>query len=177
MQGAVEFPLPSQSRSEGTGVVDAETSSGTYTPFASSQTAAPELEPPFPFDSCKGARPDGTHVNDELVQDGWCWWYRKYAPADPILESLEAEAREPKKSLWADPHPVPPWEWRRLKGRSSRSAKLKLEGSQGTQSREPIVHFVLNVSLNRLEEGCGNAFLNRVSQIQPEVNSKQGNSG
>jgi hypothetical protein len=36
---------------------------------------------------------------------------------------------------------------------------------------------VLNVSLNRLEEGCGNAFLNRVSQIQPEVNSKQGNSG
>jgi hypothetical protein len=35
MQGAVEFPRPSQSRSEGTGVVDAETSSGTYAPFAS----------------------------------------------------------------------------------------------------------------------------------------------
>ena len=27
--------------------MDAETSSGTYTPFASSQTAVPELEPPF----------------------------------------------------------------------------------------------------------------------------------
>ena len=70
MQGVVEFPRPSQSRSEGTGVMDAETNSGTYTPFALSQTAVPELEPPFPFDSCKGARPDGTHVNDELVQDG-----------------------------------------------------------------------------------------------------------
>ena len=21
---------------------------------------------------------DGTHVNHELVKDGWCWWYRKY---------------------------------------------------------------------------------------------------
>jgi hypothetical protein len=30
--------------------MDAETSSGTYTPFASSQTAIPELEAPFPFD-------------------------------------------------------------------------------------------------------------------------------
>src|SRR4029077_15020531 len=44
VQGAVEFPLPSQSRSEGNGVMDAETSSGTYTPFASSQTAVPGLE-------------------------------------------------------------------------------------------------------------------------------------
>jgi len=113
MQGAVEFPLPSQSRSDGTGVVDAETSSGTYTPFTSSQTAVPELEPPFSFDSCKGARPDGTHVNDELVQDGWSWWYRKYAPGDTVLEGLEEEAREAKKGLWADPRPVPPWIYRK----------------------------------------------------------------
>ena len=26
--------------------------------------------------------PDGTNVNHELVKDGWCWWYRKYAPGD-----------------------------------------------------------------------------------------------
>jgi endonuclease YncB( thermonuclease family) len=24
--------------------------------------------------------PDGTNVNQELVKQGWCWWYRKYAP-------------------------------------------------------------------------------------------------
>ena len=23
---------------------------------------------------------DGTNVNHTLVGDGWCWWYRKYAP-------------------------------------------------------------------------------------------------
>src|SRR5688572_24491419 len=25
---------------------------------------------------------DGTNVNQELVKDGMCWWYRKYAPED-----------------------------------------------------------------------------------------------
>ena len=31
---------------------------------------------------------DGTHLNHELVKDGWCWWYRKYAPGDTVLEGL-----------------------------------------------------------------------------------------
>jgi len=57
--------------------------------------------------------PDGTHVNHTLVKDGWCWWYRKYAPADTVLEGLEKAVREERKGLWADPHPVPPWEWRK----------------------------------------------------------------
>lgn len=56
---------------------------------------------------------DGTNVNHELVKEGWCWWYRKYAPGDTILEGLEKEARDAKKGLWADPQPVPPWQWRK----------------------------------------------------------------
>jgi endonuclease YncB( thermonuclease family) len=56
---------------------------------------------------------DGTHVNHTLVKAGWCWWYRKYAPGDTVLEGLEKDAREAKKGLWADPQPVPPWEWRK----------------------------------------------------------------
>jgi len=35
---------------------------------------------------------DGTNVNHMLVKDGWCWWYRKYASADIMLERLEREA-------------------------------------------------------------------------------------
>jgi endonuclease YncB( thermonuclease family) len=57
--------------------------------------------------------PNGTNVNHTLVKDGWCWWYRKYAPGDTVLEGLEKEAREAKRGLWVDPQPVPPWEWRR----------------------------------------------------------------
>ena len=37
---------------------------------------------------------DGTHINHTLVQDGWCWWYRKYVPGSTTLERLEVEARE-----------------------------------------------------------------------------------
>ena len=57
--------------------------------------------------------PDGRVLNRELVREGFCWWYRKYAPGDTVLEGLEKEAREAKKGLWADPQPVPPWDWRK----------------------------------------------------------------
>lgn len=36
--------------------------------------------------------PDGTNVSHMLVKDGWCWWYRKYAPGNVILEELERRA-------------------------------------------------------------------------------------
>jgi endonuclease YncB( thermonuclease family) len=60
--------------------------------------------------------PDGTDVNHQLVKDGWCWWYPKYAPHDAELERLESEARDAKKGLWQDPLPVPPWAYRRAMG-------------------------------------------------------------
>ncbi len=50
--------------------------------------------------------PDGTNVNYMLVKDGWCWWYRKYAPGSTLLGYLEAAAREAGKGLWADLWPV-----------------------------------------------------------------------
>jgi endonuclease YncB( thermonuclease family) len=52
-------------------------------------------------------------LNDTLLKEGWCWWYRKYASGNTVLEQLEAAARKAKCGLWADPHPVPPWEWRK----------------------------------------------------------------
>ena len=30
--------------------------------------------------------PDGRNLNEELVHEGLCWWYRKYAPTDTTLE-------------------------------------------------------------------------------------------
>ena len=53
------------------------------------------------------------NLHQELVRRGWYWWYRKYAPGDTVLEGREKEARMSKKGLWADPQPVPPWEWRK----------------------------------------------------------------
>ncbi len=57
--------------------------------------------------------PDGRSLNQELVRAGLAWWYRQYAPHDPTLAQLEAEARTAKRGLWADAQPVPPWQWRK----------------------------------------------------------------
>jgi endonuclease YncB( thermonuclease family) len=56
--------------------------------------------------------PDGRNVNEAMVKDGYAWWFRKYAPYDSTLEKLEREAKESGRGLWADPHAVPPWEFR-----------------------------------------------------------------
>lgn len=59
--------------------------------------------------------PDGINILHTLVKDGWCWWNRKYAPGDMVLEGLEREAREARKGLWADPAPIPPWVYRKAR--------------------------------------------------------------
>lgn len=41
--------------------------------------------------------PDGTNVNHELVKQGWCWWYRKYAPEDMVLKGLEGSTRSEER--------------------------------------------------------------------------------
>jgi endonuclease YncB( thermonuclease family) len=61
--------------------------------------------------------PDGTHVNNMMVAGGWCWWYPKYALQNRDLKRLESEARIGKRGLWADPYPVPPWEWQKWRKR------------------------------------------------------------
>ncbi len=56
--------------------------------------------------------PDGTSLNRELVRRGYAWWYRRYS-SDASLGALEDDARRAGRGLWADPEPVPPWEFRR----------------------------------------------------------------
>ena len=53
-------------------------------------------------------------VNAEQVRRGMAWVYRQYAH-DPSLYALEAKAA--RRGLWADPDPVPPWEWRHTKSK------------------------------------------------------------
>jgi endonuclease YncB( thermonuclease family) len=72
------------------------------------------------FTSCSpGARPVGEvdvaggELNEMLVRDGLAWWYRRYAPRDGQLESLERAARNANRGLWSRPNPTPPWDWRR----------------------------------------------------------------
>jgi micrococcal nuclease len=63
------------------------------------------------------------YINMEMVRDGFAWRYVQY---DKIGEFTEAEkdAREHRRGLWADPHPIPPWEfrWAKREGRKLNSS-------------------------------------------------------
>ncbi len=57
-------------------------------------------------------------VGHAQITVGLAWWYRKYAkeqsPQDRgAYEFSEQEARAKRAGLWADGHPVPPWDWRK----------------------------------------------------------------
>lgn len=58
------------------------------------------------------------NLNKELLSAGLAWHYKKYS-RDPALAKLEFEARSAKRGLWAEPDPVAPWEWRRMKRSAS----------------------------------------------------------
>lgn len=55
---------------------------------------------------------DGISLKHMLLRMGYAWHFKKYS-TDGKLEQLEREARTKKKGLWADAHPIPPWEWRK----------------------------------------------------------------
>ena len=54
---------------------------------------------------------NGVDVNAEMVRVGMAWVYDKYV-TDRSLYTLQDEAKAARRGLWADPDPMPPWEWR-----------------------------------------------------------------
>ena len=56
---------------------------------------------------------NGQNVNLIMVQDGWAWWYERYARNDRQLSRAQRDAKAARRGLWQDSNPVPPWEWRR----------------------------------------------------------------
>jgi endonuclease YncB( thermonuclease family) len=72
-----------------------------------------------PLDSAPGCTraevlsPAGVDANAEQVRLGMAWVYVRYAPKNSPLYELESAARAQRVGLWAEPTPVPPWEWRR----------------------------------------------------------------
>lgn len=57
--------------------------------------------------------PGGISVNRALVQYGLAWQY--YYNKDSKLTRLQNKARAGKLGLWADPKPIPPWQYRKQK--------------------------------------------------------------
>lgn len=57
----------------------------------------------------------GPSLNEELLKAGLAWHYKKYS-LDQNLNDFEEHAKTSKLGLWSDPSAIPPWEFRRGKG-------------------------------------------------------------
>ena len=54
----------------------------------------------------------GRYVNAEMVRQGLAWRYFQFDKENDF-GGLEDDARKQRQGLWADAHPVAPWEWRK----------------------------------------------------------------
>lgn len=54
----------------------------------------------------------GININEALLTSGLAWHFKRY-DQNPAWNDLEKIAASKKIGLWADPEPVPPWEWRK----------------------------------------------------------------
>ena len=55
---------------------------------------------------------NGVEANTEQVRAGLAWVFDRYA-TDRRLYALQDQARIEHRGLWADAHPMAPWDWRR----------------------------------------------------------------
>lgn len=63
---------------------------------------------------------DGRDINLEQVKAGLAWHYKYYQDEQPpddrrVYADAETQARSARRGLWADPAPIPPWDFRRGK--------------------------------------------------------------
>jgi micrococcal nuclease len=68
----------------------------------------------------------GKLVNAEMVRSGLAWRYVTYDKRNEF-GGLEDEARRRRSGLWADAHPIAPWEWRKTE--KDRKAAAKAVGA------------------------------------------------
>lgn len=66
---------------------------------------------------------NGVEANTEQVRRGYAWFYEYYSH-DTSLRQHEISAREKRIGLWADTHPIPPWEFRRTQKKNVQRSSL-----------------------------------------------------
>lgn len=88
--------------------------------FTSRMVLGKVVEVGVPFKDRYGStealiRVDGVSLNEELVKKGLAWVNSQHCLNSICerLHSLEMDARDAKRGLWAEPNPVPPWEFQR----------------------------------------------------------------
>ena len=63
-------------------------------------------------------------INLKMVEAGLAWHYVMFAKDHTAMAKAEVEARTARRGLWQEPHPIPPWEYRK-QSRAKQSEESK----------------------------------------------------
>ncbi|MDQ3278450.1 MAG: thermonuclease family protein [Bacteroidota bacterium] len=72
---------------------------------------------------------DGINVNEEMLRRGMVWHYTAYDKNQDWAD-LEKTARRKRVGLWQQPHPTPPWQFRKEKRTGQPAEKMELETAE-----------------------------------------------
>lgn len=53
-------------------------------------------------------------LNEELLRVGLAWHFKRFNKMEHLAK-MESKARKNRIGLWDDPHPIPPWDYRKLR--------------------------------------------------------------
>lgn len=71
-------------------------------------------------------RVGNSNINRAMVSAGLAWAYTDYLN-DKAMPGYEQRARQARRGLWADPAPVPPWQFRRDEAEARRVKKAQAQ--------------------------------------------------
>lgn len=81
---------------------------------------------------------DGRNVNQEQVKRGMAWEYSHYH-ADKTYIALQNDAQQLRRGLWVQPHPLAPWQWRKLHPSVKPVVQANLPAKRSTAS--PVMFY------------------------------------
>lgn len=53
-------------------------------------------------------------LNTLLLQKGYAWWYKQYAPKEQTYQTAQSSAQRKRVGLWRYKNSIAPWKWRRM---------------------------------------------------------------
>lgn len=110
---------------------------------------------------------DGDCVNTKLVAQGLAWHYVEYE-SSKVLAHAESEARENELGLWADAHPMPPWEWReqRAKEVAAKAVAERAREAKADSDRTELAAEARARERSQAGTAVGSYWLNTASNVR-----------
>ncbi len=114
---------------------------------------------------------EGKDIQLEMLKMGMAWHYKEFSKNEEYAKA-EEEARKKKIGLWADPNPVPPWNWRKTWKKKQESVLQKKENNMGMYWYYQGNKRIGPVSIETLRDMASRGVITEKTILENESNEK-----